>query len=206
MYWVSLFTSLAGFTEPLFVPAYWSPPSLFDLAKRTGFDVESFVFTFAVGGIAAVLYEAVLNIKHRKMSHAEIRSSRRWFHLVSLASVPLVFVALLIFTKLNPIYPLVTALFVGSVAAIVCRPDLAKNTCVGGALFAGLYLTFFMLINSLFPYFIDSWNLSALSGILILGVPLEELIFAFTFGMFWSSVYEHALWYAFPSKKQRHST
>src|SRR3990172_9898366 len=77
MLWVSLFTSFTGFAEPLFVQAYWSPPSLFDLARRTGFDVESLIFSFAVGGIAAVLYEAVLNVKHRKMSVAEVRISRR---------------------------------------------------------------------------------------------------------------------------------
>jgi hypothetical protein len=41
----------------------------------------------------------------------------------------------------------------------------------------------------------EVWNLEAISGILILGVPLEELMFAYTFGMMWSSVYEHALWY-----------
>lgn len=40
---------LLGFTEPLFVPAYWNPPTLFDLAQRTGFDIESLIFTFAIG-------------------------------------------------------------------------------------------------------------------------------------------------------------
>lgn len=54
---VSLWTSLLGLTEPLFVPEYWAPPSLFDLASRTGFDIESFIFSFAIGGIAVVIYE-----------------------------------------------------------------------------------------------------------------------------------------------------
>jgi hypothetical protein len=31
-------------TEPLFVPDYWNPPSLFDLARRSGFDIESVIF------------------------------------------------------------------------------------------------------------------------------------------------------------------
>ena len=35
MFWVSLFTMPIGLTEPLFVPAYWNPPSLFDLAAKT---------------------------------------------------------------------------------------------------------------------------------------------------------------------------
>jgi hypothetical protein len=33
---VSLWTSLLGLTEPIFVPEYWLPPSLFELARRHG--------------------------------------------------------------------------------------------------------------------------------------------------------------------------
>jgi hypothetical protein len=33
---VSLATALLGLTEPLFVPKYWNPYTLFDLARRTG--------------------------------------------------------------------------------------------------------------------------------------------------------------------------
>jgi hypothetical protein len=41
----SLFTMLFGLTEPLFVPRCWDQPSLFDLAQKTGFDVESLIFS-----------------------------------------------------------------------------------------------------------------------------------------------------------------
>jgi hypothetical protein len=40
------------------------------------------------------------------------------------------------------------------------------------------------------------WNLKAISGIRLIGVPLEELMFAFTFGLYWSSVYEHFTWHS----------
>ena len=56
----SLATAAFGLTEPIFVPSYWLPPSLFDLAQRTRFDVESFIFSFAIGGVGVVLYNAVL--------------------------------------------------------------------------------------------------------------------------------------------------
>ncbi|NIO40679.1 MAG: hypothetical protein GTO41_11165, partial [Burkholderiales bacterium] len=39
IWWTSVFTMPFGLTEPLFVPEYWSPPSLFDLALTTGFDI-----------------------------------------------------------------------------------------------------------------------------------------------------------------------
>lgn len=32
MLWASLFTNPFGRTEPLFVPEYWRPPSLFDMS------------------------------------------------------------------------------------------------------------------------------------------------------------------------------
>ncbi len=56
MMWASLFTAPSGLTEPLFVPEYWNPPSLFDLAQNTGFDIESLIFSFGIGGTGAVLY------------------------------------------------------------------------------------------------------------------------------------------------------
>jgi hypothetical protein len=66
MFWVSLLTMPFGLAQPLFVPKYWNPPSLFNLAAKTGFDVESLIFSFAVGGIVAVLYEAIFKARHLK--------------------------------------------------------------------------------------------------------------------------------------------
>ena len=56
MLWTSLFTAPFGLTEPLFVPEYWNPPSLLDLAQRTGFDIESLIFCFGIGGVGSVLF------------------------------------------------------------------------------------------------------------------------------------------------------
>ena len=195
MFWVSLFTMPIGLTEPLFVPAYWDPPSLFDLAAKTGFDVESLIFSFAVGGIAAVLYEAIFKGKHLRMTEKEMYSRRHRFHRLAIISPALVFVPLYMFAQMNPIYSVSIAMFVGGIATLLCRPDLKRKIAVGGLLFTVLYFLFFLGVNLIFPSFINAWNFSAISGIIVVGVPLEELMFAFTFGMMWSSIYEHILWY-----------
>lgn len=192
MLWVSFFTMLFGFTEPLFVPEYWSPPSLFNLAAKTGFDIESFIFAFAVGGIGSVLYEEIVKVRHEKMSRYEMHSKRHRYHLFALLSPFILFTLLELLTSLNPIYSAVIAMFAGGIVAIFCRPDLAKKTFIGGFLFLALYFVFFSFFNLVYPYAVQQfWNLNTISGILIFGVPLEELLFAFTFGMMWSSVYEH---------------
>ena len=196
MFWVSIFTAPFGLTEHLFVPEYWSPPSLFNLASRTGFDIESFIFSFAIGGIGAIMYEALLRVNHQEISKHERHRKKHRLHLLALASPVIVFLPLQLFTKLNPIYSASIAMFVGGIAAIFCRPDLKRKVWIGGLSFLALYFGFFLLFNLGYPGLVQEvWNLSAISGVLLLGVPLEELIFAFTFGMLWSSIYEHVLWY-----------
>ncbi len=44
MLWANLLTMPFGLTEPIFGPKYWSLPSLFNLARRTGFDQEGLIF------------------------------------------------------------------------------------------------------------------------------------------------------------------
>ena len=192
MFWVSLLSAPFGLTEPLFVPEYWNPPSLFNLAAKTGFDIESLVFSFAIGGIGAILYNSLFKVKHKKMSMYEMHSKKHRFHLLALFSPVLVFLVVSYFTQLNPIYSASIAMFFGGIAAMLCRPDLKKEVWMGGVLFFLLYFVYFFFFIKVYPYVVTSfWNLSAISGVLILGIPLEELIFAFTYGMLWSSAYEH---------------
>lgn len=203
MFWVSLFTMPFGLTEPLFVPAYWNPPSLFNLAAKTGFDVESLIFSFAIGGVGSVLYEISSKAAHKKMARHEMRSRIHRFHLLAIVSPVIVFLPLHIFTTLNPIYSASIAMFVGGIAAVLCRPDLKNKVLIGGLMFLLLYFISFLALNIMYPGVVyEVWNLKAISSILILEVPLEELIFAFTFGMLWSSIYEHALWYKLETRRK----
>lgn len=192
---VSLWTSLFGLTEPFFVPGYWNPPSLFDLAQRTGFDIESLIFTFALGGIAVVIYEKIFPVRHSFVSPDEKRHPRHRYHIFVLLSAPAIFFALLLLTDMNPIYPTIIALLGGGLFTWYCRPDLKKKMIVSAFLFMGIYFTYFVTLIALFPGYVEQvWNLAALSGIVLLGIPLEELLFAFGVGFLWSSVYEHITW------------
>ena len=194
MLWVSIATSLLGLTEPIFVPEYWNPPSLFDLAQRTGFDLESLIFCFAIGGIGAFGYNALARRELQPMLHGERHAARHRFHLLALAAPFVAFVPLYLLPW-NSIYAGIVALAVGGAANVLCRPDLARNTLLGGALFAGLYAIFMILLIVSVPGYVEQvWNLAALSGIRLGAIPLEELVFGFAFGMYWAGIYEHFTW------------
>ena len=186
---VSAWTSLLALTEPLFVPEYWNPPSLFGLAQSTGFDIESFIFCWSIGGLAVVLYELVVPVRH-----VPITGSSHRYHPVALAVTPIVFAILLLFTGLNPIYCAIIALLMGGCLVIVTRRDLLRKMVASACIFLGLYAAYFLTLVITAPgYVARVWDLRVLSGVTIIGIPLEELAFAFSFGFFWSGVYEYAL-------------
>ena len=66
---------------------------------------------------------------------------------------------------------------------------------MGGGLFAAYYAIFMLLLEWSAPGYIGRvWNLSALSGVMVIGIPLEELLFGFAFGTYWSGIFEHLTW------------
>jgi hypothetical protein len=194
MLWASLFTAPFGLTEPLFVPEYWNPPSLFDLAQRTGFDIESLIFTFAIGGVVAVLYSTLTGQGMQPVPEHERHRPLHRHHYTALAA-PFMAFPILYFFSWNPIYPGIVAMTIGAVATVICRPDLKTKTWVGGLLFLCYYVAFLLGLEWTAPGYIERvWNLAALSGVIVLGMPLEELAWATAFGMYWSGVYEHFNW------------
>jgi len=186
-------TALFGLTEPIFVPAYWNPPSLFELAQRTGFDVESIIFSFAIGGIGATLYKMVTRTHLAPVGIGQRSEPLHRFHRFGLLVAPVAFVPLTL-PPWNVIYAVIVALALGSVASVICRPHLVRTAIVGGLFFFGLYAVFMFGLTLIDGYIPQVWNLPALSGLLIGGIPLEELLFGAAFGMYWSSVYEHFTW------------
>ena len=194
MLWTSLYTTPFGLSEPLFVPEYWSPPSLFDLARTTGFDIESLIFCFGIGGTGSVLYNLLTRRVPRPLPAHERAAPLHRHHDKALAAPFVTFPILLLFDW-NPIYPGIVALFVGAVANILCRPDLKTKTWIGGVLFVAYYALFLVLLEWTAPGYIERvWNLAALSGVQVGFMPLEELLFAAGFGMYWAGVYEHVTW------------
>ena len=192
---MSLITMPFGLTEPLFVPEYWLPPSLFDLAQKTGLDIESSIFSFAIGGIGTVLYNLIFKRNLVEMQHSDRGHQRHRLHVYILFIPALVFLTFVLLTSLNHIYSGIIALFIGGLATLYCRPDLNRKIWVEGILFTLLYFIYFGSILPFYPQYVELyWNLDDLTHILLLGIPIEELLFAFTFGMYWSELYEHLYW------------
>lgn len=175
-----------GFVECLLVPEYWNPPSLFNMISRFGVGLESFLFFFTVGGIAAVAYEVIDKKKTVKM-----RLGHKSFFGPYLI-VALVLVSLELLFPSQTIYNMIASALIGATIIALKRKDLIIQIILGGLFFGFVYLLLLGLFNKFFPgYITAAYNLENLWGIAIWGVPIEEIIMGFAAGACWSTFFEY---------------
>ena len=181
---ISLFVIIENYRT--FNPGYWSPNTLFDLNRITGgHSIEDALFMFFTGGIVAFIYEFFFHKKIKLKINHKYQVKALIFSFI----ISVIFAA---FYKINLIYPLILFGFAGALFIWFNRKDLIKHSLLGGIIFLVIYFIFFSLTNLLFPNFIEqTYNLNNISGILLFKIPLEEFLFALSFGLLWSPFYEY---------------
>jgi len=191
--WGTAVTAPLALTSFLFVPQYWTPPSLFDLDTRFRVGIEDFLWAGAVGGIASVVGEIFL-----KEKLAARRKEHRKKHYAPFIVMLVVFLILDFFYPTKNIYSTAIAFAVCAIVVAFLRSDLIPTMFVGASVFTVLYFLLFVYFLVLYPGFIDRYyNLPNISGIRLLGVPIEELMFAASGGAVWSVAYEYFQGYRF---------
>lgn len=196
MLWASFVVMLFALMEPLYVPAWWKPPTLFDLANKTGFDIESFIFSFAIGGLIAAIYYHIFRLRSEKIETKKgVRIDALFFALT-------LFAGFLLFTEIHPSQSSSLSMFLGGIIILIKRRDLLKKVLFTSSFFTVSYLLGFKIFIITFPEFTDKYySLSNLTGILISGVPFEEFLFSFSVSFLWSGMYEYANWYKIKNKE-----
>lgn len=171
---------------PNIVTGYWNPDTFFDLSRRTGgLGIEDILFMFFVGGISLYLYELIFKRK--------IKFKINYKHHIRVFIILLIsfFIFGAIF-KLALIYVLIISSFIGALVIWIERKDLIKQSLYGGMIFLIVYILGFFIFNIIFSDFImQTYNLNNLLGLIYLGVPIEEYLYALSFGLLWTPIYEY---------------
>ncbi len=178
-----------------YLETYWNPQyagilGLGSFFKTIGLKikgVEDTLFLFSYSGIVAVLYEEILGKKHLKKGRSK--------NLKFLIIFPLfVFVSLLI-TKstgaINIIYGEYLAYLLASIFIWWFRRDLLMHSLVSGMLSAIFFFVSYLLLSPLSVGIIHKfWILNKTSGVFVLGLPFEEILWAFFIGLWVGPSYE----------------
>jgi hypothetical protein len=185
--WGTLIAAPLALTSLVFVPQYWTPPSLFNLDQRIRVGIEDFLWAAAVGGIASVVGEIFL-----KERLGAMRKSRHKRHYAPFLLVAVVFVVLEFWHQGKTMNNTIISFAIGALVLGYIRRDLVPLMLISALSFTVLYFGLFLCLLVLYPQFVQRYyNLRDLLGIYVLGVPIEELLFAATGGAIWSVAYEY---------------
>ncbi len=186
-----VFGVVAFLSEPIFILHYWHPEYIFPLSYKglaLG-SLEDFLYGFLKGGIAAVIFEVL----SRKMFSGRKTHAHHWKKMIVpiYAAGTALFIIPTVLFSWNPIYTSALAVVVFLLPLALYRRDLLPEACISGVLMMLLTFVGFKLVFIFFPDIIPLWwKLPNLSGIMLSGIPIEEMLESFVVGFFGGPFYE----------------
>lgn len=184
---MSIFLFPVGiFSELMYFKDYWRPDSIFSISIGSlHILLEDILFGFAVSSISTVLY-IVISKKHLQ------KCSQSLTNKLNLLTIVLIFFALsfLLFTlKINSIYATSLGMIVTSLSIFAKRKDLLLPSLANGVLFlitvALGYTILLHTIGNIEQILKNIWLLYQTQlGIRIFGLPITEMVWAYSFGLF----------------------
>ena len=164
---------------------WWRPITF----RNTIIGIEDLLFGFGIGGIAAVVYEEIFKQKLRKIRGKKCLTL---FQVTSFIGVSILLgVICFYYFELNSFISSILSMFIPTLVIWYLRKDLIVDSVFTA--FILLIITFvgFGFMNLIDPGFIYKWWLfEYLSGIIIWGVPVEDIIWFFAVGLFVAPFYE----------------
>jgi len=166
--------------------------------SASAFGVENFIFSFALFGVAAVVYQAAFGKRVAAWRGDRYRIAHPGLHWASHLAILLgiwVFVALV--TSLVFHLTMIQSVTVGGlligIYVIADRQDLLLDALLSGIFSAILVFVMEQLFFArLFPEAaLSFWNIDNLSGIVLGGIPVEEILWAAVVGFAVGPLYEY---------------
>ena len=194
MLWSSVLTMPFGLTEPLFLPQYWNPPSLFDLAQKTGFDLESLIFCFCDrrSRRSSLQHNCGTISRAGNFGRKAKAGSSLPSHPVASAGCSLS-----------------VALYAARESNLPCHrgngfrrcgnsgmPKRSKSQDAGRGNVVCNLLCCLCAAARFHRTGLYSKSMESVGSVRdnALGIPVEELLFGFSFGTYWSGIFEHLTW------------
>jgi len=169
---------------------YWHPIYLINISIRGWrFGFEDYLTAFAVTGISAGLFESLaLRKGFAPLSRVSVRTVLR---MIGWGIVGLFLLAFLASgLHLKSIHALLLSGMITSLLMLCRRWEIFPLILPIAGFFGLLYWLFYVVSIPIFPGVIEAWwNLEATWDIMLVGVPIEEVLWAFTTALFAGPVF-----------------
>jgi hypothetical protein len=175
---------LGPVSELWFLRDYWLRETL----SGAYIGVDDALFSFFVGGVTFSIYKTVTGA-----TLSRTKQSRR-FSYIPLGAILITSFFMLVLTNLlgiNSIFSSALAFIATSAIIWYKRSDLFFPSIASGFLSLALFVAGYILIERLFPGILRSWCLHCNpTGLRLLGINVEELIWDFTWGLVGGTIFE----------------
>lgn len=188
IYLMALASIPFAFTERLFYPDYWEPLFLFDLVNIIGFGIEDILFVTGLGAFTSTAWAFFTGQMYTGLSSLpRVRPLQSALLLLLLCFV---MVAILALIGVPMIYGAPIIMTILGVAICAFRPDLLVPSLGGAAITTLVYTTLCIVLAVLIPQVFElDWKTDQFLNLFVLGVPLEEIIYAAAAGFIATAFY-----------------
>lgn len=177
----ALSAPLGPLTVLFFWHDYWSPLYAFSLLAG----LEEFMFSFIIGGIGGGAYQAfiggpvpVLTLTHKRL----------WAFGLAGVSLTMFYVGTFVL-GVNSLYVSLCIMAFLTTCELMYAPQLWPRAVAGALCTAGAMFVMYQIWFLIFPSALSFWNTSALTGVYVQLVPLEELLWGALWGAFAGPAY-----------------
>lgn len=161
---------------------WWRPMTI--AGTKVGF--EDFIAGFASGGIMATVYEFAF----RKTIYHKVKTFNH-LGLITLIALTVITEVFLKSLSMTSFYASTFSMLLISGVMISLRKDLFMSSIISAVLMTIISVLPYLLILAISPDWIGKTYLATLSGIKIIGVPVEEFVFWFMSGLLFGPFYEY---------------
>jgi hypothetical protein len=161
-----------------FLKDYWNPLRYISVAT---FLYQESIFAFFLGGIASSIYI----VPSKKTSN---------FRLLNfIIPIIIIILSMLIFTnvlRLNSIYSCMIGFGITALMILYLKPELIKKSLLTGFSMVVISFIGYEILLIIYPHLInDWWLLKNISGLLLFGIPIEEIVWFALFGLSFGPIY-----------------
>lgn len=184
---VSVLFGIGGLAaEKTNIQDWWQPLTV----TGTPIGVEDFIIGFAIGGVAAVIYEELYRLHLSKRISRKIAPIDSGFYLLTF---PLLYLTFFFLLHLGSFYSVVLAYSICIAYMLFTRRDLLLDSFMSGMLMLTVGSLIYLGLLVIQPAFIESfWFLpDTWYSELVLGVPIGEYIWFFLTGAYIGPLYEY---------------
>jgi hypothetical protein len=181
-----LFGVVALILEPVIYNDWWVPLTITGTIPC----IESFLFGFACGGIAAVIYEEISRKKLKPIKKEIEKNNSKLWAITILGFIS--FFSMFCILKIDSFLSSSISMIILITIIYTKRPDLIKNSIVSGIATLISAFIIYSIMQIITPGWIESfWIFKNTPKIIFLNVPIDDIIWFLLFGALWGPLYEY---------------